>query len=165
MNNASSSNPFRCALEGIADALATQRHLRIHIAVAGLVALSGILLRLPRADLLLLLIAVALVVIAELINTAVELAVDLASPAFDPIARRAKNIAAGAVLTAALASAVIGIVILAPPLSRVLLARPFSVESALLAATALVLVVTILTAFLPRPSRRDPSSEPAPRQG
>ncbi len=166
MNTASSLlSPLRCALEGIADALATQRHLRIHVAVAGLVTLFGILLRLPRADLLLLLIAVALVVTAELINTAVELAVDLASPAFDPIARRAKNISAGAVLTAALASAVIGIVTLAPPLSRVLVARPLSAESALLAVTALALVGTILTAFLPRPSKRSPSSEPAPRQG
>ena len=165
MNTASSLGPLGCALEGIADALATQRHLRIHVVVAGLVALFGILLRLPRADLLVLLIAVALVVTAELINTAVELAVDLASPAFDPIAGRAKNISAGAVLTAALASAVIGIVTLAPPMSRVLVARPFSAESALLAVTALALVGTILTAFLPRPSRRSPSSEPAPRQG
>ncbi len=158
-------NPFRSALEGIADALATQRHLRIHVVVAALVVLFGLLLRLPRADLLLLLIAIALVLIAELFNTAVELAVDLASPTFDPMARRAKNIAAGAVFLAALVSAVLGTMTLAPPLLRALVARPFSVESALLATMALALVGTILTAFLPRASRQGLSSKPASRRG
>ena len=158
-------NPFRCALEGIAEALATQRHLRIHVVVAALVTLFGILLRLSRVDLALLLMAIALVVIAELLNSAVELAVDLASPTLHPIARRAKNIAAGAVLIAAFASAVIGVITLAPPLFRAVVARPFSGESALLAATALALVGTILTAFLPRPSRQGPSSEPVSRRG
>ena len=158
-------NPFRCALEGIAEALATQRHLRIHVVVAALVTLFGILLRLSRVDLALLLMAIALVVIAELLNSAVELAVDLASPTLHPIARRAKNIAAGAVLIAAFASAVIGVLTLAPPLLRAVVARPFSGESALLAATALALVGTILTAFLPRPSRQGPSSEPVSRRG
>ena len=158
-------NPFRCALEGIAEALATQRHLRIHVVVAALVTLFGILLRLSRVDLALLLMAIALVVIAELLNSAVELAVDLASPTLHPIARRAKNIAAGAVLLAAFASAVIGVITLAPPLFRAVVARPFSGESALLAATALALVGTILPAFLPRPSRQGPSSEPVSRRG
>lgn len=158
-------NPFRCALEGIAEALATQRHLRVHVVVAALVTLFGILLRLSRVDLALLLMAIALVVIAELLNSAVELAVDLASPTLNPIARRAKNIAAGAVLLAAFASAVIGVLTLAPPLFRAVVARPFSGESALLAATALALVGTILTAFLPRPSRQGPSSEPVSRRG
>lgn len=158
-------NPFRCALEGIADAFATQRHLRIHVVVAALVVLCGVLLRLPRADLLLLLVAIALVLIAELINTAVELAVDLVSPAFDPIARRAKNIAAGAVLIAALVSAIIGTATLAPALLRVFVARPFSAESALLAGMTLALVGTILTACLPRAPRHAPPSEPAPRRG
>lgn len=158
-------NPFRCAVEGIAEALATQRHLRIHVVVAALVTLFGILLRLSRVDLALLLMAIALVVIVELLNSAVELAVDLASPTLHPIARRAKNIAAGAVLIAAFASAVIGVITLAPPLFRAVVARPFSGESALLAATALALVGTILTAFLPRPSRQGPSSEPVSRRG
>jgi len=158
-------NPFRCALEGIAEALATQRHLRIHVVVAALVTLFGILLRLSRVDLALLLMAIALVVIAELLNSAVELAVDLASPTLHPIARRAKNIAAGAVLIAAFASAVIGVITLAPPLFRAVVARPCSGESALLAATALALVGTIVTAFLPRPSRQGPSSEPVSRRG
>ena len=151
MSVASPLHPFRCALEGIEDAISTQRHLRIHVVVAGFVTLFGLLLGLPYTDLLLLLMAIALVVITELLNTAVELTVDLVSPVLHPIAKRAKDIAAGAVLIAALVSAAVGIVILAPPLFRALAASPFSAKSALLAATAIGLGGSIVTALLPRP--------------
>lgn len=157
--------PFRCALEGIADACATQHHMRIHVVVAILVVLVGVLLRLPRADLLLLVMAIALVIIAELVNSAVELVVDLASPAFHPVAGRAKNVAAGAVLFAALVSAAVGAVILIPPMLRVLSVRPVSARSALLAATACALLGTIVTAFLPRTSGQASSNQPASRRG
>ena len=159
-----SLNPFRCALEGIADAISTQRHLRIHVVVAGFVALFGLLLGLSYVDLLLLLMAIALVVITELLNTAVELTVDLVSPGVSSIARRAKDIAAGAVLIAALVSAAIGIIILAPPLFRALVASPFSAKSAMLAVTALGLGGSIFTALSPRRSWQDPSSELTSRQ-
>jgi undecaprenol kinase/diacylglycerol kinase (ATP) len=147
-----SVHPFRCALKGIEDAISTQRHLRIHVVVAGFVVLFGLLLGLPYADLVLLLMAIALVVITELLNTAVELTVDLASPALHPIARRAKDIAAGAVLIAALVAAAAGIIILAPPLFGALAATPLSAKSAMLAATALGLIGTIITALLPHRS-------------
>lgn len=150
-----SLHPFRCALAGIEDAISTQRHLRIHVVVAGFVALCGMLLGLPYVDLVLLLMAIALVIITELLNTAVELTIDLVSPALHPIARRAKDIAAGAVLIAALVSAAVGIIILVPPLFRALVASPFSAKSALLAATAIGLGGSILTALLPRPSNSE----------
>ena len=152
MSVAGSLNPFRCAFEGIEDAISTQRHLRIHIVVAGFVALFGMLLGLPYTDLLLLLMAIALVVITELLNTAVELTVDLVSPVLHPIAKRIKDIAAGAVLIAALVSAAVGIVILAPPLFRALAASPLSARSAMLTVTALGLGGSIFTVLLPRPS-------------
>ena len=149
-------HPFRCALRGIEDAIATQRHLRIHVVVAGCVALFGLLLGLPTVNLVLLLMAIAIVVITELLNSAVELTVDLASPVPHPIARRAKDIAAGAVLIAALVAAVVGVIILAPPLFRTLVASPLSAKSAMLAATALGLGGSIFTALLPRPSKSQP---------
>ena len=152
MSVAGPLNPFRCALEGIEDAISTQRHLRVHIVVAGFVALLGILLGLPYADLLLLLMAIALVVITELLNTAAELTVDLVSPVLHPIAKRIKDIAAGAVLIAALVSAAVGIVILAPPLFRALAASPLSAKSAMLTMAALGLGGSIFTALLPHPS-------------
>jgi diacylglycerol kinase len=147
-----SSHPFRCAFKGIEDAISTQRHLRAHIVVAGFVALFGLLLELPHVDLVLLLMAIALVIITELLNTAVELTVDLVSPAFHPIARRAKDIAAGAVLIAALVAAAVGIIVLAPPLFGALIAHPLSARSAMLVATILGLFGSIIAALLPRPS-------------
>ncbi|MBZ0168348.1 MAG: diacylglycerol kinase family protein [Kofleriaceae bacterium] len=151
-------HPFRCALQGIEDALSTQRHLRIHVVVAGFVALFGLLLGLPHIDLVLLLMAIALVIITELLNTAVELTVDLVSPTLHPIAGRTKDIAAGAVLIAALVAAAVGIIILAPPLLRALVASPLSAKSAMLAATAIGLAGSLVTALLPRPPRRRASS-------
>lgn len=145
-------HPFRCALQGIEDAISTQRHLRIHVVVAGFVALFGMLLRLPYTDLVLLLMAIALVVIAELLNTAIELTLDLVSPNFNPIAGRAKDIAAGAVLIAALVSATVGMMILAPPLYRTLTASPLSARSVMLAGTVLGLAGSIAAALWPRRS-------------
>lgn len=143
-------HPFRCALQGIEDAFSTQRHLRIHVVVAGFVALCGLLLGLPAIDLALLLMAVALVIITELLNTAVELTVDLASPTVHPIAGRAKDIAAAAVLIAALVASAVGIIVLAPPLLRAFIASPLSVKSAMLATTTIGLVGSLVAAFLPR---------------
>lgn len=164
MTEMNSAHPFRCALEGIEDAISTQRHLRIHLVVAGFVALFGLLLGLPYADLVLLLMAIALVVITELLNTAVELTVDLVSPAPHPIARRAKDIAAGAVLIAALVAAAVGLIILAPPLLRVLVTSPFSAKSALLVVTALGLGGSIVVALLPRRHGQNPSGQSFLRQ-
>lgn len=154
----------RFALSGIADAVSTERHMRIHGVVAALIVVLGTLLGLPSVDLLLLLVAIALVLITELLNTAVELAVDVASPTFHPVARRAKDIAAGAVLVAAITSAVIGITTLAPPLVRALLTTPLSVKSVSLAATALGLGGSILTALLPSQPGQDSSNESASRR-
>jgi len=151
VSGVNSLHPFRCAMQGLAEALSTQRHLRIHIVAAGLVVLCGLLLGLPSGDLALLLMAIALVIITELLNTAVELSVDLASPAAHPIAGRAKDIAAGAVLIAALVASAVGIIILAPPLLRTLVASPLSAKSAVLAGAAIGLAGSLVTALLPHP--------------
>jgi hypothetical protein len=86
----------------------------------------------------------------------VELTVDLVSPALHPIAGRVKDIAAGAVLIAALVAAVVGSIILAPPLFRTLVASPLSAKSAMLAAVVLGLVGSIVAALSPRPSTSKP---------
>lgn len=155
---------IRFACRGIADALSKEPHLRIHGVAAALVVVLGTLLELPAHDLLLLLVAIALVLITELLNTAVELAVDVASPTFHPVARRAKDIAAGAVLVAAITSAVIGGVILIPHLLRALFTTPFSARSASLAATALGLGGSILTALWPSQPGENSSNESASRR-
>ncbi|HSO02741.1 MAG TPA: diacylglycerol kinase, partial [Gaiellaceae bacterium] len=88
---------FNYAFEGIIHVLRTQRNMRIHFAVAALVLLAALVSGVDKLELIALLLAIAFVLIAEMINTAVEAAVDVASTSFDPLAKLAKDIGAGAV--------------------------------------------------------------------
>ncbi|GAA4390583.1 diacylglycerol kinase [Hymenobacter koreensis] len=107
---------FGYALKGIRTALASEPHLRFHAVAAVLVVTLGLWLRLPRHDWALLLLAIGAVWTAELINTALETLVNLVSPEYHPLAGRTKDVAAGAVLVAALVAGVVGLLILGPPL-------------------------------------------------
>lgn len=104
------------AAAGIAHALRSERHMRFHVAATAAVSILAWQLKLSRTEWSVLLLAMALVVTAELVNTAVERTVDLASPEHHPFAKLAKDTAAGAVLAAVFFSIVIGAVILGPPL-------------------------------------------------
>jgi diacylglycerol kinase (ATP) len=99
---------FNHAAEGIVHAVRTQRNLWIHFAVAVAVLVAAIGFGASKIELAVLLIAITFVLVTELVNTAVEAAVDVASTAFDPMAKLAKDIAAGAVLVAALNAVAVG---------------------------------------------------------
>ncbi|MBY7739580.1 diacylglycerol kinase family protein [Paenibacillus polymyxa] len=107
---------FRYAAEGVVYALRTQVNMRIHAVVALLVIVVGLTLRISRLDWLFVCMAIAIVMVAELINTAVEAAVDLISPDIHPLAKAAKDTAAGAVLLAAVFAVIIGIFVFYRPL-------------------------------------------------
>ncbi|MFD1952640.1 diacylglycerol kinase family protein [Paenibacillus thailandensis] len=107
---------FRYACEGVAYGLRTQRHMRFHLSAAAVAAAVGLIVRIGLLEWALLLLTMAGVIAAELINTAIEKAVDLASPAVHPLAKAAKDTAAGAVLVLAVAAAAVGLIILGPPL-------------------------------------------------
>ncbi|MBM3459485.1 MAG: phosphatase PAP2 family protein [Armatimonadetes bacterium] len=102
---------FRHALNGLLLSFKTQRHLRIHFVVAVLVLGAGFVYRLNRAELLLLVGAISFVILAELLNTALETVVDLVTTDYHPLARVAKDVAAGAVLVAAVNAALFGLVL------------------------------------------------------
>jgi diacylglycerol kinase (ATP) len=99
---------FNFAAEGIIHAVRTQRNLWIHFAVAVAVLVAAIGFGASKLELAVLLLAITFVLVAELVNTAVEAVVDVASTSFDPIAKIAKDIAAGAVLVAALNAIAVG---------------------------------------------------------
>jgi len=99
------------AVEGFIYVLKTQRSMRIHFLFATLVLTLGLYLNLPKAELLLLLGAIALVLVLEMFNTAIELTVDLIKNAYHPLARIIKDVTAGAVFLAALNAAVVGYVV------------------------------------------------------
>jgi diacylglycerol kinase len=107
---------FRNALTGISYALRTQRNARIHLGITLGVLLLGAWLQIEVEDWVPLTIAVGLVWTAELINTALEAAIDLTSPQEHSLAKASKDVSAGAVLLAATTAAVVGILILGPPL-------------------------------------------------
>lgn len=107
---------FRWACEGLACVIRSERNARIHLAVGLVVICLGIWLRLSVIEWALLLNAIALVFASEMVNTIVEVAVDLVTQEWTPQAKRIKDIAAGAVLIAAVAAAIEGFAILGPPL-------------------------------------------------
>lgn len=112
---------FRDAFTGLGHVVRTQRNARIHLAITLLVFVIAAWLRITAQDWAILVLTAALVWTSELINTALEALVDLASPQEQPLARAAKDLAAGAVLIAALAAIVVGVLLLGPALLRKLM--------------------------------------------
>ena len=107
---------FRYAFGGWWYVIRTQRNAWIHAVVSLAVLGIAIWLRLNRYDWALIIIAIAMVWTAEFINTALEAIVDLASPEHHELARISKDVGASAVLIAAGSAALIGLIILGPPL-------------------------------------------------
>jgi diacylglycerol kinase (ATP) len=107
---------FRFAFHGWGYVLKTQRNAWIHSMIATLVILMGFWLGLTPQDWAILVITIAMVFTAEFINTAIEAVVDLASPTHHPLAKVGKDVGAAAVLVAALAAILVGLLILGPPL-------------------------------------------------
>lgn len=105
---------IRVALQGIRFVLITQPNAWIHGAFTLAVIIAAGLLKLPRLEWVVLLIAVGLVWVSEIFNTAIEIAVDVISPDFDPKAKIIKDLSAGAVLISVLISILIGLLIFGP---------------------------------------------------
>ena len=107
---------FRCALEGLWYVLRAERNARIHLIMAVLVVLVSAWLQLSAIEWVLMIAAIALVFAGEMLNTVVELTIDLITPERNSLAKRAKDVAAGTILVAAVAAAVMGLLILGPRL-------------------------------------------------
>ncbi len=92
---------FNYAFDGIVHALRYERNMWIHFGIAALVLIAGLFFALTRLEVIALLVAISFVLITEMFNTAIEHVVDLVTDEDDPRARVAKDVAAGAVLLAA----------------------------------------------------------------
>jgi diacylglycerol kinase (ATP) len=104
---------FNYAFEGIIHVLRTQRNLRIHFAIAIVVIGAAAALGVQRLELIALLIVIAFVLVSEMINSAIEGAIDVSTTSFDPNAKLAKDIAAGAVLISSVTAVAVGYLIFA----------------------------------------------------
>ncbi|HEX8961268.1 MAG TPA: diacylglycerol kinase [Geobacteraceae bacterium] len=140
-----------CAIEGIIYAAKTQKQMRYHFLAALLVLLAVLLLKVSALEFTLLTVSICFVLFAELLNTAVEAMVDLVSPGYHPLAKVAKDVAAGGVLVAAIGAAVMGYLILSKYIFPVyrgvlgMMGTPSEMAS-VVALLVVVIVVVILKA-------------------
>ena len=107
---------FRYAFEGWWHVIQSQQNAWIHALISIAVIILGLWLRIPPRDWAVIVLAIAMVWSAEFFNTALEAIVDLASPDKNDLAKVSKDVGAAAVLIAAGASVIIGLLILGPPL-------------------------------------------------
>lgn len=105
---------FSCALAGLAYCLKTEKNMKIHLLAAGVVVILAVLCRLSIMEWGMLVLTIFMVLVAETINTAIEKTVDLVTQDFHPLAGLAKNLAAGAVLLAAINAIIMAVVIFGP---------------------------------------------------
>ena len=94
----------------------TQRNARIHLSIGSMVLVLAALLRLALVEWAILLLCIVAVIVAEMLNTVAEAVVDLVTDRYHPLAKIAKDVAAGAVLVTAIGSAGIGLLVLGPHL-------------------------------------------------
>lgn len=116
MQSASILMSFQFAIRGFAYVIRTQRNAKIHCLFFAAVIVMSTFLKVPMAHLATLVLTCGFVIVAEIVNTAIETVVDLASPDHHELAGRAKDVAAGAVFCSALFAVAVGLILLGPPL-------------------------------------------------
>jgi diacylglycerol kinase (ATP) len=146
---------FNYAIEGLIHVLRTHRNMRIHFAVAVAVLVAAVWKGVNRFELIALLLAITFVLVAEMINSAIEQTIDLSTTSFDPLAKLAKDIAAGAVLIAAINAIAIGYLVFSHAFSTSASSvldrlRDLPTEVTLIALVLTVLVVIATKAWLGR---------------
>ena len=99
---------FNFAIEGLISALKNEKHMKVHILAAIIIVILAIVINASKVEILIISLSVSFVVITELVNTAVEAIIDLVSPERHPLAKLAKDVAAGAVLVAAINALCVG---------------------------------------------------------
>ena len=104
---------FLFAIQGFRTAVTTERNIKVMLAAGSLAVVAGLVVGLDPLSWAIVLLCCAVVIMAELFNTAIETVVDLVSPEFHPLAGRAKDIAAAAVWFLSAVVAVVGLVVFA----------------------------------------------------
>lgn len=102
---------FKYAMEGIVHVYRSQKHMRFHLLALIIAGIFSIIFKLNYLEVLMVIFAISLVLIAEMINTAIEAVVDLVTQKYHPLAKFAKDIGAGATLIAAINAIIVAIVI------------------------------------------------------
>ncbi|OGW38830.1 MAG: hypothetical protein A2010_03965 [Nitrospirae bacterium GWD2_57_9] len=142
------------AIEGVIYAVKTQRHMQYHLFAALLALILSLILNISRLEFILLCMAIVLVLVTEMLNTAIEVTVDMISETYHPRAKAAKDIAAGVVLIASISALMLAYLILYPALKNALTEGVWQIRKApndvvaFVALTVVVIIVVIIKAFL-----------------
>ena len=112
---------FQYAFSGIWHTLKTQRNAQIHIFIAAVVLVLGLMLNLTFTEWAVIALTMGFVISTEMLNTAVEAAMDFATTDFNPQVKVVKDVAAGAVLISAITAVIVGLLIIGPKLLEKLL--------------------------------------------
>ena len=145
---------FNYAFQGVVSAVRYQRNMRVHLVLAFAVLLASIFLNLSRLQLVMIFTAVAFVFITELINSAIEAVVDMVTDQFDPRAKVAKDMAAGAVLVAAVNALVVAYLVLADRLTHLSLDLLGVIRRSPAHLTMVALAVVVLAVIALKAIRR-----------
>ena len=113
-------NSFKYAATGIKSAFKTEQNLLVHAIAATIAIILGIFLKLSTLEFAIVALVIGLVITAEMINTALEYAIDMAMPTIHPLAKISKDVASGAVLFAAISSIAVGLLIYLPKIIALL---------------------------------------------
>ena len=135
---------FNYAIDGIIHTVRSQRNMRIHFLVAGLVLVASLLLDIGRVEFLVLLFSITLVLVCELLNSSIEAAIDITTTTYDPLAKIAKDVAAGAVLIAAINALIVGYFVFLYKLNRYTLVAINKVKQSPTHLTLIALLIVII---------------------
>lgn len=144
MKSRSLIESFNYAVSGIICSLKTEKNMRIHFIIAFIVLITSLFFDLTKVELLMLSVSIAFVLMAEMINTAIERVVDLATKEFHPLAQLSKDIASGGVLIAAINSIVVGYLIFFDRLNPVTNMVLFRIQKLPIYLTFIALALVVL---------------------
>lgn len=105
---------LKYAWSGIYFVIKEERNFRIHLLITSLVIFTGIMFKVSRSDWLALLLVIGLVLVAETVNSTIERVIDYVKPDIHPMAKKIKDLAAGAVLIASIISVIVGLIVFIP---------------------------------------------------
>ncbi|MBU5427104.1 diacylglycerol kinase [Tissierella pigra] len=144
MKRKSIIDSFNFAVSGIIIALKTEKNMKIHYIIALGVIILSLFFDFSRVEFLLLLFSITLVVVAEMVNTALERVIDLITQDYHPLARLVKDVAAGAVLIAAINSIIVGYLLFFDRLSEYTNLLLFKIRGSSVHLTFVALLIVIL---------------------
>ena len=149
---------FDHAYRGLIYAVRTQRNMRFHVVAATLVLVGSVFLGVSKLELAVLVLVIMFVFVTEMINTALEFAVDLVTKEYHPLAKLSKDVSAGAVLVSSVGAVLVGYLILADNLGPLSLETLETIRRQPAHLTLVALGVIVLLVLLGKALTRSPSS-------